>query len=104
MSVLVQKRMTGRMEGDFVVFLVGMRIKRWWKPWQWLRSARAMPRMVRELEAHPELGCLGGEQWFGRTTIMISYWRSTEALLAYAHNRDNEHLPAWREFNKHIGS
>jgi hypothetical protein len=104
MSALVQKRMTGRIEGEFVVFLIGMRINRWWKPWQWLRVALAMPRMVRELEAHPELGFLGCEQWAGRTTIMMSYWRSTEALIAYARSRDNQHLPAWRAFNKLVGT
>jgi len=92
------------MEGDFVVFLIGMRINRWWHLLTWLRSARAMPRMLRELEAHPELGYLGGEAWFGRTTILMSYWRSTEHLLAYAKNRDAEHLPAWRAYNKMVGT
>ena len=51
----LQKRMTGRMEGDFVVFLIGMRVNRWWKPWSWLRVALAMPRMIRELQAQPAL-------------------------------------------------
>jgi hypothetical protein len=104
MGAIIQKRMTGRMEGDFVVFLIGMRINRWWKPWQWLRVALAMRRMVRELKAHPELGYLGSEQWAGRVTIMMSYWRSTEALIAYARSRDQAHLPAWRAFNRLVGA
>ena len=66
----IEKRMTARMEGEFVVFLIGMRVNRWWKPWRWLKVALAMPRMLKELEAHPELGYLGGGQWFGRTTMM----------------------------------
>ena len=90
----IQKRMTGRMGGDFVVFLIGMRVNRWWKLFRWLRVALAMPRMIKELSAHPELGFLGAEQWFGRTTIMVSYWRSTEALMAYAKSRTSQHLPA----------
>jgi hypothetical protein len=104
MSGLIQERMTGQIDGEFVVFLIGMRLNRWWKVWQWLRSARAMPRMVRELKAQPELGFLGAESWFGRTTILMSYWRSTEHLIAYARSRDHAHLPAWREFNRLIGT
>jgi hypothetical protein len=100
----IQKRMTGKMDGDFVVFLIGMRVNRWWKLFRWLRVALAMPRMIKELSAHPELGFLGAEQWFGRTTIMVSYWRSTEALMAYAKSRNAAHLPAWRDFNKQVGT
>jgi hypothetical protein len=42
--------------------------------------------------------------WFGRTTIMLQYWRSTEQLLAYAKNRNASHLPAWKAFNLAIGT
>jgi hypothetical protein len=100
----IDARMTSALDGEVVVFLIGMRINRWWKVHQWARTAAAMPRMLRELEAHPELGFLGGESWFGRTTIMVSYWRSTEHLLGYAKMRDAEHLPAWRTFNKRVGT
>ena len=104
MSALIQQRMTGAIEGEFVVFLIGMRINRWWKPHRWLRVALAMPRMLRELDRDPSLGYLGGESWFGRTTIMVSYWRSMDQLLSYAHDRNAAHLPAWRAFNKLIGT
>jgi hypothetical protein len=101
---IIQKRMTGQIEGDFVVFLIGMRVNRVWKPWSWLRVAMAMPRMLGELAGHPELGYLGGESWFGRTTIMVQYWRSMDELMTYAKSRDAEHLPAWRSFNKLVGT
>jgi hypothetical protein len=104
MASTISKRMTGRVEGAFVVFLIGMRVNRWWKVLRWLRVALAMPRMIRELTQHPELGYLGAEQWFGRTTIMLSYWRSTDHLMAYAKKRDAEHLPAWRSFNRLVGT
>ncbi|MEO7034057.1 MAG: DUF4188 domain-containing protein [Polyangiaceae bacterium] len=96
-------RMTNAAEGEVVVFLIGMRVNRWWKPWQWLRTAMAMPRILRELGGHPELGMLSTEAWFGRTTILLSYWKTMDHLLAYAKLRNAEHLPAWRAFNKHIG-
>jgi hypothetical protein len=97
------QRMTSAADGDVVVFLIGMRVNRWWKPWQWLRTALAMPRMQRELAQHPELGLLASESYFGRTTLMVSYWKSMDHLLAYAKLRTAEHLPAWRAFNKHVG-
>jgi len=104
MAALINARRMGRIEGEFVVFLIGMRVNRWWKVGQWLRVALAMPRMLRELAAHPELGFLGAESWFGRTTVMVSYWRSMEQLHAYAKSRTAEHLPAWKAFNKAVGT
>ena len=96
-------RLTANIEGTFVVFLIGMRINSLWKVRKWWPVALAMPRMLKELALHPEAGMLGGEMWFGRTTIMVQYWRSMEQLLAYAKDRESEHLPAWRAFNQSIG-
>jgi len=59
--------------------------------------------MLKELKTMPASGLLSYEMWFGRTTIMVQYWRSTEQLLAYAANKDAEHLPAWRAFNQSVG-
>jgi hypothetical protein len=59
-----------------------------------------MPLILAELKAHPELGMLGGEMWFGRTTILVQYWRTLEQLFSYATNRDAAHLPAWKSFNQ----
>jgi hypothetical protein len=97
-----RQRLTATVEGEFVVFLIGMRINRWWKLHRWLPITRAMPKMLAELAAHPELGMLGGEMWFGRTTILMQYWRSLDHLLAYAARRDAQHLPAWRDFNRRL--
>jgi hypothetical protein len=104
MTATIQKRMSGRIDGEFVVFLIGMRVNRWWKPHRWLRVALAMPRMIRELTLHPDLGFLGAEQWFGRTSIMLQYWRSMDHLMTYAKSRTSEHLPAWRSFNRLVGT
>jgi hypothetical protein len=94
MSSLFHERMTGRLDGDFAVFLIGMRINRLWRPDRWWPVTRAMGRMLAELRAQPELGFMGGEMWFGRTFIMVQYWRSFEALARYATLRDAQHLPA----------
>ena len=94
----LHERLTARKDDGFVVFLIGMRINAWWKPWRWLRVGAAMPRMLRELATNPELGYLGGESWFGRTTLMLSYWKSKEHLMEFASRRSSTHLPAWKDF------
>ena len=98
---IINRRMMASIEGDFVVFLIGMRINRPWKIHKWLPVALAMPRMLKELAAHPEMGCLGAEVYLGMT---VQYWRSFEALEAYARNRDAAHFPAWTAFNRRVGA
>ena len=77
--MIITDRMSARMDGPFVVFLIGMRINRPWKLHRWLPVFFEMPRMLAELEHQPELGMLGGHLWFGRTIILLQYWRSFEA-------------------------
>jgi hypothetical protein len=63
----------------------------------------AMPRMLAELEREPELGFLGGHYWFGRTIIVLQYWKSFGALTRYARQPDLAHLPAWAHFRQKLG-
>jgi hypothetical protein len=99
-----RERLTATVEGDFVVFLIGMRINQPLKLHKWLPVAGAMPRMIKELRQQPELGLLHAEMWFSRTIILVQYWRSMEQLLAYAKDRQAQHLPAWQAFNKAVGT
>jgi Domain of unknown function (DUF4188) len=106
MTPIVDKRVTAEIEGDFVVFLIGMRINRLWKAKKWLPVFLAMPKMVRELEHNPDSGFLGAKLSLGspRQPMLVQYWRSFEHLETYARNRGNAHWPAWVAFNKHVGS
>jgi hypothetical protein len=105
MATVIAERMTAEIEGDFVVFLIGMRINRPWKFWSWGPVAQAMPRMLAELAAHPELGLMHARNQFGFPNLsVIQYWRSFEHLAAYASGKSNAHLPAWKAFNQAIGS
>jgi len=98
-------RYTAHIEGEFVVFVIGMRFNKLWKPHRWLPVMNAMPRMIKELIAHPEMGYLGGRFMIGgRTITMVQHWRSFEQLETFARNADATHFPAWREFNAKIGS
>ncbi|MBN3801757.1 DUF4188 domain-containing protein [Paraburkholderia sp. Ac-20336] len=101
---MMHDRVTAEIEGDFVVFMIGMRINRLWKIHRWLPVVRALPRMLRELKTMPDAGLLSYEMWPGRTTIAVQYWRSLEQLRAYAANPAAEHLPAWRAFNRLSGT
>lgn len=102
---MIQKeRLTAKLEGEFVVFLIGMRINEPLKVHKWAPIFPAMGRMLRELYTKPELGFLHAETWFGRTTLLVQYWRSKEQLLAYANSRDAAHLPAWKAFYRAIGT
>ena len=100
MSKIHDGRWSAEIDGDFVVFLIGLRINKPWRIGKWLPVARAMGPMQAELNERPELGCLHIENWFGRTTMSLQYWRDAASLEAYA--RGDLHLPAWRAFNKAI--
>ena len=103
MAKTINQRMTVKIEGDFVVFLIGMRVNKFWKVNKWLPVAMAMPKMLKELNSKnkEETGFLGAE--FSLGTI-VQYWRSFEHLEAYAKDRDGLHFPAWKAFNAKIKS
>lgn len=92
------ERLTVAREEGFVLFLIGARINKWWMlPVVW-GIAAAMGRMMRELATDPSLGLLSAEGYFGRTTLMVQYWRSFEDLQRYAHAKERKHLPTWRRW------
>ena len=97
-------RMTARPEGEFVVFLIGMRINKPLYLHKWWQAVSAMPRMLNELYLQPDLGLLSHEMWFSRTIILVQYWRSMDHLMAYAKAKNAAHLPAWQRFNQAIGT
>jgi Domain of unknown function (DUF4188) len=99
MAPIIDRRVTGQIQGDFVVFLIGMRINKLWKPHKWLPTILAMPKMLKEVEAAPaEHGFLGSMN-LGLLSL-VQYWRSFDHLEAYARAREKQHWPAWLEFNR----
>lgn len=95
-------RWAARIDGDFVVFLIGARINRLRDVRAWWPVVRAMPRMLAELHSHPDLGLLHHTTALEglRSVVVTQYWRSFEHLHAYARARDAEHLPAWAAYNR----
>lgn len=104
MAQIHPERYTAALEGEFVVFVIGMRINRLLLLHKWWPVARAMPRMLKELFRQPEMGLLHAQTLVsGRTVMVLQYWRSFEQLHAYAHAKDLQHLPAWADFNRKVG-
>jgi len=89
---------------EIVVFVIGMRINRFWQFWRWLPVFAAMPKMIEELCRDPSLGLLARPSTFmsGRVFLLVQYWRSFEDLERFARAPKGSHLEAWRNFNRRI--
>lgn len=88
---------------EVVLFVIGMQVHRWRRVRSWWPVFTAMPRMLRELQQHPEVGLLGAHTlWAGRTFLVLQYWSSPEALGAFARDGALSHAPAWAAFNRAV--
>jgi hypothetical protein len=104
MAQVIPGRFTAQIDGPFVVFLIGMRINRFFAFSKWYPTATAMQPMLRSLYDHPEKGFLGAEQFFyWRGAGLVQYWRSFEDLEQFARNPSEPHLKAWQRFNQAVG-
>jgi hypothetical protein len=105
MAKTINRRVCAEIEGPFVIFMIGARINRPWKLNVVIPFLATMPRMLKELAAEPALGLLHVRQNFGlNSATLTQYWRSFEALEAYARNPERAHRPAWGWFNGRLGS
>jgi hypothetical protein len=101
MPSVVPARMTHDYDGDLVVFLIGMRINKPWRPDLWLPVFSAMPGMLAELLKDKESGLLGYRLTLGAGgPLLVQYWNSHEKLYRYASDRNAAHRPAWAAFNR----
>jgi hypothetical protein len=90
-------------EDGVVVVLIGMRFNHWWRVDKWLFMTLAMNRMLRHLRRQDQ-GLLASYLWFGRTVLLVQYWRSMAELQAFASSSDAPHLAAWRRYVRKIGT
>ena len=105
MTKIFNGRFTAITDEPFVVFLIGMRINKWWRPDKWMPVANAMTPMLTTLFTHPEKGFLHGEFfWNFSGPCLIQYWRSFEDLENFARNPSDPHLGPWKKFNQAIGA
>jgi hypothetical protein len=99
---VMRQRMAAHIEGDFVVFLIGMRINKVLRPDLWVPVVAAMPRIIRELTSSEASGLLGFRNARDglRNLSVIQYWRSFDHLHRYARDGGSEHFAAWLEYNR----
>ena len=104
MAQIHAERMAAEIDGDFVVFLIGARLNKWWQLRDMMWFSKTMPKMLRELSNLPseDTGFLGYQQL--GMLINVQYWRSFDHLEAYARSKDHEHFPEWIEFNRRYKS
>jgi Domain of unknown function (DUF4188) len=101
MTKVIPRRMTHNYDGALVVFLIGMRINKPWRPDLWVPVFFAMPAMLAELSKDKDSGLLGYRLAFGAGgPFVVQYWSSHEKLYAYASDRNALHRPAWTAFNR----
>jgi len=97
------EQVTAELEGDFVVFRIGMRINTLWKVHEWLPIFLAMPKMLDELEENPESGLLAYDRNLGiRNHEFVLYWRSFEKLRSYALDPDAQHAPSMQSTHEQM--
>ena len=105
MSKIFNGRYTAKTEQPFVVFLIGMRINKWWRFDKWMPVANAMTPMLTSLFANPGKGFLHAEfYWNFSGPLIVQYWRSFEELEKFARNPSDTHLEAWKKFNQAVGT
>lgn len=74
MSAIHPGRHTAHIEGDFVVFIIGMRVNNLWAVHKWWPVAQAMGPMIAELMKRPELGLLHARTCLNwRDVTLIQY-------------------------------
>ena len=98
---VISGRMTHDYDGDLVVFLIGMRINKPWRPDLWFPVFSAMPAMLAELSKDNDSGLLGYRLTLGAGgPLVVQYWNSHEKLYRFAGDRNAAHRPAWAAFNR----
>ena len=103
MSNVTGRRMAAKIDGDFVVFLIGGRPSLL-RPLRTMRDfggRRGMKHMLDYLVARPEKGLLGYQMGL---PVIVQYWRSFGHLEAFAADADDPHLAAWRNYWRRVGN
>jgi Domain of unknown function (DUF4188) len=105
MAKVLPGRFTAQTDEPFVVFLIGMRVNKFFAFRRWIATAMAMGPMLRTLYQHPEKGFLGAQTFFfWRGIVTVQYWRSFDDLEKFARDKNDPHQESWRKFNKTIGA
>lgn len=98
MSVLDGRWTVDVDDEQFVVFIIGAKVR---NP---IRALRALPllgemnKMLADLSKHPDKGLLAYQRHGGPFGVIVQYWRSFDALEAFARDADDRHAQVWRQW------
>src|SRR5680860_342275 len=94
-------RWTHEHDSGVVVFMIGMRVNRLWRPDLWLPVFAAMGPMLAKLYRDPSSGFLGHRTLVGAGgPTLVQYWRDVESVYRYASDTAAKYRPAWTSFNR----
>ncbi|MEM8707919.1 MAG: DUF4188 domain-containing protein [Actinomycetota bacterium] len=95
---IISGRHHADLDGDVVVFPIGMKINRLWAIHRWLRPTVNTARMWWHLQRNRPAGYLGGYLFvYARGVGMMQYWRDFDALEGFSRDDSQPHLAAWRQ-------
>lgn len=105
MAQIFPGRYSADIDGDFVVFMIGMRINRPLKVRKWWPVFTAMRPMLKVHEDKPELGVLDTRLALisPREPLIIQIWRSFDELEHFA-REDMLHTEPWKSYFKNVGA
>lgn len=106
MVAIVTERMAAEIDGDFVIYINGMRLNKLRAVHKYLFAGLKAAKMFEELEKDPDSGFLGYlPAYMGpRSGAAIQYWRSLEDIRRFARDPDDLHVPAWQWYNEEVGN
>lgn len=85
------------LNGEVIVFPIGMKINRWWAIHRWARPFVNTVRMWWHMQRRRPDGYLGGYLFvYARGVGMMQYWSDFDSLEALARDDQQPHLQAWR--------
>ncbi len=100
-------RYTANYPEDFIVVFIGFRINKLWRINEWLpvmRAAKSMTKYALKLPGRPLLNShLVRSVDDRRVFFMIQHWKSFEALMDWARDKNLEHRPAMKAFFQRTG-
>jgi hypothetical protein len=102
MAKVNEGRWSARIDGDFVVFVIGARpeLLHPIRSFRDIGGLKGMQHMLKHLSEHPDRGLLGHQS---AGFLIVQYWRSFEHLEAFANDASDPHVPAWRRYWKRVG-
>jgi Domain of unknown function (DUF4188) len=97
-------RMTADIEGDFVVFVIGLHINKPAQVHRWWSAVRAGRHLDALLRRDPASGLLNSRLVIGaRGPMFVQVWRGFDDLERFARATDGPHRAAWAAFNRAAG-